>query len=103
MTSKSERAEQHEREIAVEAEVRKVVTGAIRSVRATKSREQIAAEMSERIGRTVTVHMLNDFTSESKVFVRFPAAWIVAFCSATGDERLQRLVLGDKLRKLLEF
>jgi hypothetical protein len=53
--------------------------------------------------------MINDFTASSrnqekrKFPVRFPAAWVKAFCAATGDDRLQRYLLGDHLETLLDL
>ncbi len=47
--------------------------------------------------------MLNDFTSECKKAVRFPAAWVEAFCSIVEDDRLQRLLLSPRLRMLIEL
>jgi hypothetical protein len=83
--------------------LREVLSSAIKH--SGKSRAQIAAELSDALGRAVTVSMLNDFTSVSgyKEGARFPAAWIIAFCVAVGDDSLQRLVLSPRLRKVLEL
>lgn len=84
-----------------DATVRELLAKVIR--RCAKSREQIADEMSNLVGRQITVAMLNGYTAPSKEPARFPAAFVCAFCEATGDDRLQRLVLGPRLSKLLEF
>lgn len=81
--------------------LRELLTQIIRQC--PKKRTQIAEELSDSLGQRVTVHMLNDFTSESKKPARFPALFIVPFCRVTGDDRLQRFVMGPRLRKLVEF
>ena len=50
----------------------------------TKSREQIASELSQRVGRLVTVPNLNDYTRTTKTSARFPAAYVKAFCEVVG-------------------
>jgi hypothetical protein len=65
--------------------------------------------MSARLGRTVTRFMLDDFTSlskgdaQTKSPARFPAAWVEAFCSVTGNDCLQLHVMGARNRRLVEF
>ncbi len=66
--------------------VRSVLTSSIKL--SGKSREQIADEMSELLGITVTARMITAFTAESKELHRWPGAWDRAFCHATGDTRL---------------
>jgi hypothetical protein len=58
----------------------------------SKKREQIAEEMSQLLDRAVSVPMLNAFTADSREGHRFPAAWVPAFCSVTGDIRLLQLI-----------
>lgn len=43
------------------------------------------------------MRMLDQFTAESRRPYRFPAAWVVPFCRITGDDSLQRLLLGPNL------
>ena len=83
--------------------IRKAATEMIR--RCGKSRRQIAEEMSALVGPEIeiTEHMLNSYTAESKRGARFPAAFVPAFCEVTGDDELQRLMLGPRLKKLLEI
>lgn len=66
--------------------VRSVLTASIKH--SGKSREQIADEMSELLGITVTARMITAFTAESKELHRWPGAWDRAFCYVTGDKRL---------------
>lgn len=99
----------------LDAAIRALLSEVMRSSK--KSRAQIAQEMSALLGRSVTVYMLNDFTASCKGQrvaedsqldtrkspVRFPAAWIHAFCEVTGDDRMQRLILSPRLRSLLQL
>ncbi len=66
--------------------VRSVLGDAIK--RSGKSRPQVAEEMSDLLGLSVTERMLNAFTAESKELHRWPAAWDRAFCHSTCDDRL---------------
>ncbi|PYU52677.1 MAG: hypothetical protein DMG48_05200 [Acidobacteria bacterium] len=68
----------------------------------SKSREEIAEGMSEMLGITVTVSMLNLWTAPSRGGSRFPCAFVEAFCAVTGDDRLRRFLLGPNLCGLLE-
>jgi hypothetical protein len=66
--------------------VREIITDAVK--RSTKSREEIAEEMTRTLGVRVTERMLTAFTSESKALHRWPGAWDRAFSLAVGDTRL---------------
>ncbi len=68
--------------------VRGILTDAMR--RCTKSRAQLADELSVLVGRPVTEAMLNAYTASSKDGHRWPSAWDRAFCVVTGDFRLLR-------------
>ena len=81
--------------------LRRLVTEAIRHC--PKKRAQIAEELTSLLGLRVTEHMLNDFTSTRKKPARFPAVFIAPLCQITGDDSLQRFVMGAHLRKLVEF
>jgi hypothetical protein len=50
------------------------------------SRYQIAARMSELLGVEITKAQLDSWTAESKESHRFPAAYLPAYCEATGDK-----------------
>jgi hypothetical protein len=75
-----------------------------------KPREQIAREMSQVLGmigppgRVVTPTMLADFTRNGtkKRQVRFPAAWVPAFCEVVGDDSLRHEFMGDQLNRRCE-
>lgn len=66
-----------------------------------KNRTQIAEELTALTGRRVTVHMLNDFTAESKKGSRFPASLVTPFCEVVGSDELQRHILSPRLRNFL--
>jgi hypothetical protein len=66
--------------------VRQAISAAIR--RCSRSREQIADEMTRLLGIRVTVAMLNDYSATAKRQHRWPAAWDRVFSSVTGDNEL---------------
>jgi hypothetical protein len=89
--------------VPAEDEVRRILRQAMRQ--SGRRREEIAREMTETLGRTVTGSMLADFTrnGSGKRQVRFPAAWVLALSKVTGSDELQRHLLGARLRELLEL
>lgn len=48
------------------------------------SRVQIAEQLGERVGRTVTVSQIDAYVAPTKPH-HFPAAWIPAWCCVTGS------------------
>jgi hypothetical protein len=84
--------------VPVEDEVRRLLRDAMKD--SGKPREQIAGEMSQLIGRTVTASMLADFSRNGtkKRQVRFPAAWVPAFCEITGDDSLRYHLMTERQR-----
>jgi hypothetical protein len=84
-----------------DAEMRQLITDMIK--RCPKKRDQIAAEMSALLRHRITVHMLNAFTSDSRKWSRFPAAWLQAFSEVVSDDRLERYVISKRNRDVLEF
>jgi hypothetical protein len=70
--------------------IRAVVTRAIRDC--DKKREQIAEEMSELLGTSITKRALDSYTSESAEQNRFPAQYTRAFCHVTRNWELLRCV-----------
>ena len=68
-----------------------------------KDRSRIAAELSQEIGRPLTVSILNDYTATTKAGARFPAAYVRHFCEVTGNDSLQRFLLGPRLLALIEI
>lgn len=79
-------ATRHPASLDVDLTLRMTVTQILRDCK--KSRETIAEEMTFLTGVKVTDHMLYCYSAESKEAHRFPAAFIPAFCRATGDYRL---------------
>ncbi|MBZ5531821.1 MAG: hypothetical protein LAO20_10345 [Acidobacteriia bacterium] len=71
--------------------------------RCPKKREQIAEELSSRLGQHITVHILNSYTSAVNRSSRFPAAWLEAFSEIVGDDRLEKYVISKRNRDVLEF
>ena len=71
--------------------------------RTGKGREQIAEEMAAILGRKFTKGMLRDFTRNAtrRRKVRFPAAWVAAFCASTGTDEVARLILPERLKTLV--
>lgn len=62
--------------------------------------------VSQRVGRIerpITLSSLNDYTGRTKAGARFPAAYVAAFCEVVGDDSLQRLILGQRLRDLIDI
>ena len=57
---------------------------------APKSREQIADDMSDLLGITITIDMLNNWLSDSHPH-RMPGEYYPAFCIATSDNELLRI------------
>jgi len=79
--------------------LRLLLTKVLRSC--PKSRDEICDEISARLNQHITIHMLNDWTSEAKKPARFPASLVEAFCEVTGNDAVQRYLLGVRLRELL--
>jgi len=66
-------------------------------------KEVTGERMTEFLGRRITASMLSDFAAESKAGARFPVIYVEAFCRATGDDTLKRLILGPELLEMLEL
>jgi len=60
--------------------------------RSPLSRYQVAARMSELLGVEVSKPQLDSWTAESKENHRFPAAYLPAFCEATGYKEPLRIM-----------
>lgn len=63
--------------------VRSAITESIR--RSTKSREEVAEEITALVGERVTVRMLNSYTSEAAGQHRWPLQYTRAFCFVVSD------------------
>lgn len=70
--------------------VRNALTDAIKA--SGLSRYKIAAVMSEVTGKDISKHMLDKWTAESSTYHRFPAELVPAFCYATHDSHLLRVL-----------
>ena len=81
--------------------IRRLVKAAID--RCGKDRGEIAVELAQQVRETVTSEMLNGWTSDTKRRLRFPAAFVPAFCEITGDDQLQRFLIGSRLGRLLSL
>jgi hypothetical protein len=79
--------------------------------KSSKSRDQIAKEMSPLVGEEITVRMLNGYTAESQEDNRWPAQFDIAFCEVVGnykllEERVKRAgfrMIGPKEEELLRL
>ena len=67
-----------------------------------KSRLQIAEELSEMVGREISITMLNHWTAESKAGHRIPSDIIPAFCITVKNFDLIRLLSHACRGKFLE-
>ena len=87
--------------VPAEDEVRKV----LRNAMSGKDRDEIAAKMSDLLGRTITASMLADFTRNGtrKRQVRFPAGWVSAFCESVVSNELALVAMGAELRGVVEL
>jgi hypothetical protein len=68
------------------AAIRKTIAALIK--RCGLSREQIADEMTKRLGERISVVMLNKLLAESRNDYRWPAQFDIAFCEVIGDYTL---------------
>jgi len=77
-----------------------------------KNRQDIAVELTDRLGRLpsdqrpkrpITESMLNEFTRSIQMGreSHLPAAWLAALCDVLRDDALARLVLPEHLRSAL--
>jgi hypothetical protein len=68
-----------------------------------EKRHHLAEELSRRAGRRISPSMINAFAAPSNETAHFPAALVIDLCEVTGDDRLQRFLMGPRLRALVEF
>lgn len=80
-------------------EVRHALSLAIKS--SSRTREQIAAEMSLLTGSEITGHMLNAWTAESREAWRFPLEYAAAFEAACQTHTLTELLAAKRGCKVL--
>ena len=84
-----------------DATLRQLLKNLVR--RCSKSRAVIADDMMVQVGRKISERMLDDWIGPSKKPARFPAAFIEAFCEAVGNDALQRYVMSERLRDLVDL
>jgi hypothetical protein len=84
-----QRAEQTPGRMCVSAKLQAAIKLAIK--RAAKSRETIADDMTDLVGTDISVHQINNWTSESHPH-RMPAELLPAFCTATGSAEPLRVL-----------
>jgi hypothetical protein len=88
--------------LGLDATIRKTLSRMISGC-PDKSRAEIAEALSTETGTHVSVRMLDQFTAESRSRYRFPAAWVIPFCRITGNDALQRVLLGPELGQVLRI
>lgn len=71
--------------------------------RSRKSPDQIAEELTIRLGRGVSKHMVDNWRSKSKSAWRLPADAVPALCEILTDDSLQRHLLSERLREDLKL
>lgn len=74
----------------IDATLRGMVSEALKHTRL--SRYEVAAKMSSLMGREITKSMIDSWSAESKENHRFPIVYLPAFCEATGDKSIIRLI-----------
>lgn len=75
-----------------------------RAMRASpKSRAMIAEELSERVGRDISVESLNKWASEVESSRRLPADCILPLSQILSDDSLQRLMLTEHMKRCLRL
>jgi hypothetical protein len=82
------RKDVHEGDLNDDLAVRAILTEDVRAC--GLSRWEIAGRMGRALGAEVTKWQLDAWTAESKEGHRFPAAYLGAWCWATGSDRLLR-------------
>jgi len=79
-------------QLNLDVSIRELITEALKKT--TLSRYQVAAIMSEDLGKEITKAMIDSWSAESKENNRFPLAYLNAFMKATGDKTILRLLCG---------
>lgn len=74
----------------IDAAMHRALKGAIH--RSGKSRQQIVDELSAQFGVNISVHILNNWTADSKPERRIPADVIPAICAVLGSDALLNIL-----------
>lgn len=69
----------------IHEKIRQAITDALKNC--TKSRWQIAGDMSHLVGEEISIHQLNAWAAESKSH-KLPSDYVAAFCRATENYEL---------------
>jgi len=83
----------------LDAALRETLRQAIGSYK--DSRGHLCDKLSDRVGRVVTVGMLENWISESKWKWHLPADCVPALCDILGTDTLQRQLLSERSRELI--
>ncbi len=67
-----------------------------------KDRIQIAEELSRVVGQKITLQQLNEWSAPAGGR-RISAFLVRPFCEVVGDDRLQRFIMGRRLRDLVRL
>jgi hypothetical protein len=65
--------------------------------------EDLAAELTSRLGRTVNRASVNAWKAETKIRWHLPANLVPLICEILGDDSIQRLLLSEKLKQSLDL
>ncbi len=76
----------------IHSQIKDVISEALKKSRF--SRHQVAARMSEVLDSDITKSQLDSWSAESKEFHRFPAEYVPAFCYASEETSLLRVIVG---------
>ena len=68
-----------------------------------KPRDEVAARMTKALGRPINASILNDYTVRNGAGARFPAAYVSAFCEATGDDRIRKFLLSPRMQAVINL
>jgi hypothetical protein len=88
-------------DLAIRDKLSETLSEALR-VRGMK-RELLAANLAEITGANIKAATLYNYTQRYRPDLRFPAAWVIPLCRITGNDSLQRLLLGLELAAALEL
>ena len=92
----------HNESLEMDSAVRAALSKAFsRARKRGKTRKQVLTELRKATGVEIKARTLECHSAESRRAYRFPAAWVVPFCQITGDDSLQRVLLGPALARVL--
>jgi hypothetical protein len=86
--------------LALDAKIRRTLDD---SIRQSGGREKVRIRVCELTGHSISINTLNQWLAPGRELARFPLVYVAAFCEATGNDALKRLMLGPELRQKLEL